>query len=204
MAPYCTPYPATSPCEGLDAPSHSNPYLPTEPIALPLDNVGPFAWPPVPLPATPRVELEGVRHDDELTLRAADVAEPVPALLLAVAVAGALVRLRRAVAPLLLLVTLVGQAHAQTPAPAPAAPPAATSPPTPTPPPAPQLSEVQRLRYDNLSLRFALLETQRAALAQQLADLSAAVTAAHPGYRLDPGTGQLVPVPPAATKEPRP
>lgn len=72
------------------------------------------------------------------------------------------------------------------------------------PPAPPALSELLALRAENhlLRLRLAQLEAQiqQEALTRQRAELEAAIAAAHPGWRMDWGTGQLVPV----EKEPTP
>lgn len=102
----------------------------------------------------------------------------------------------------LLLTTLLATqppAPAQAPAPAPSAPTATA--------PAPELPELLALKAENHLLRLRLLQLQtqleQDALARQRAELDAAITAAHPGYRMDWSTGQLVPVA-ADDKEPRP
>lgn len=111
-------------------------------------------------------------------------------------------RILRAVAiGFLTLMAMAAVVLSQTPAATEAAPPA-TFAHAPSPAAAvPQLTEVERLSFENLSLRAALLAEQQRQLQQQYQALAGQVEREHPGYLWNPAAQALVreaaPPPPA-------
>jgi hypothetical protein len=107
---------------------------------------------------------------------------------------------------LVVVVLLTASLRAQTP-PAPDTPTADTAPHALTVAPSPPaLSEVERLRVENHILRVLLMQlttqAQTVALSQERDQLEATVVAAHPGWRMDWTTGQLVPASTPAEETP--
>lgn len=69
------------------------------------------------------------------------------------------------------------------------------APPAPAPAAPAQLTEIERLKLENIQLKFQ--QTQQAAnnLQGEYQQEVALINAAHPGYRFDTQTGALVPLP---------
>lgn len=68
----------------------------------------------------------------------------------------------------------------------------------------PVVSEVERLKLENVSLKMAGLQQQYAALQQEKAQVAEAITKENPGYhwQVNPQTGQEGLVPDAAPAKP--
>jgi hypothetical protein len=69
--------------------------------------------------------------------------------------------------------------------------------------PGPKLTETEQLKFQNFSLRNALLQQQQQALQKEFQDFQAAVEKAHPGYLLTAnGDLQAIPKKPVEEKKP--
>lgn len=76
----------------------------------------------------------------------------------------------------------------------------AAKPPTATLPPV--LTEVQKLKLENIQLKFSVIQSQQQQLQTEYQALVQQLLAEHPGYRWDAQTQSLVAVPtPAAGKK---
>lgn len=66
------------------------------------------------------------------------------------------------------------------------------------PAPTAQLTEVERLKIENLQLKFGALQTQQQQLQSEYQALIQALTVSHPGYSWNPQTNTLVAIPKSA------
>jgi hypothetical protein len=72
----------------------------------------------------------------------------------------------------------------------------------PQPPSGPQLTELQKVKLENIQLKFQGLQVQIQELQKQYSEIAQEVSAQHPGYMLDQA-GSLIPAPKPSEAKPK-